>query len=154
MRACLGVHTGVGQAEAFHRAAIDQVLLHDLSGIIGLHVAIPNRLGIDDDRGTVFALVEAQGLIDADSVAETGRFRELLQLGVQLALAVSCARGPRSTFRADVMADEDVVLERWQMVPPSPDYRFGAPQPAGRFRMTNFPHFIALDAASSERMIA
>jgi hypothetical protein len=154
MRACFGVYARVGKAEAFHGTAIDQVLLHDLRGIFGLHVAIPNCLGIDDHRGTVFALVKAEGLIDANSVAEAGCFRQLLQLGVQLALAVSCARGPRSTFRADVMADEDVVLERWQMVPPSPDYRFGAPQPAGRFRMTNFPHFIALDAASSERMIA
>jgi hypothetical protein len=124
MRACFGVYARVGKAEAFHGTAIDQVLLHDLRGIFGLHVAIPNCLGIDDHRGTVFALVKAEGLIDANSVAEAGCFRQLLQLGVQLALAVSCARGPRSTFRTGVMADEDVVLERWQMVPPSPDYRF------------------------------
>jgi hypothetical protein len=71
MRACFGIHARVGEAEAFHWTAIDQVLLHDLCGIFGLHVAIPDSLGIDDDRGTVFALVEAERLIDADAVAET-----------------------------------------------------------------------------------
>jgi hypothetical protein len=158
MGAGFGVHACVWQAEAFHGTAVDQVLLDDLRGIFRLHVAVPNCLGIDDDRGAVFALVEAEGFVDPHSVAEAGRFGDLLQLRVQFALAVSGARGSGSAFRADVVADKDVVLEEGQMKPPvsrlQVDYRSGSLWPAGRFRMTNFPHFIALDEASSERMIA
>jgi hypothetical protein len=47
-----------------------------------------------------------------------------------------------------------VVLERWQMVPPSPDYRSDVLNWCGRSCVRDFPHFIALAAASSERMIA
>jgi hypothetical protein len=118
MGASFGIHARVGEAQAFHWTAIDQVLLHDLLGIAGLHVAVPHCLGIDDDRRAVFALIEAEGFVDPHSVAEAGRFGDLLQLRVQFALAVSGARGAGSTFRTGVMADKDVVLEGWQMVPP------------------------------------
>jgi hypothetical protein len=118
VRAGFGINALVGKAEAFHGTAIDQVLLHYLRRIFGLHVAVPHRLGIDDDRGAVFALVEAEGFVDTDGVAEIGGFGELLKLRVQFALAVSCARGPRRACRTDVMADEDVVLKEGQMVPP------------------------------------
>ena len=118
MGACLGVDAPVREAEPFDRTSADQVLLDDLGGIFGLDVAVPDGFGIYDDRRAVLALVEASGFVDANRAAQAGGPGELLKLGMQFALAVGGARRSRSAFRTDIVADEDVVFENGQTIPP------------------------------------
>jgi len=114
MRATFGIQALLGHAEPLHGAAAHQVLFDDCSGIGRLDIAVPDGLGIDDDGWSVLALVQAAGLVDADAGAEAGGFGQLLQLGMQFALAVGRAGRARCAFGADVMADKDVAFKRWQ----------------------------------------
>jgi len=88
MGAGLGVYALFREPEPFHRTPVDQVLLHDLRGVFGLDVAVPDRFGIHDDGGPVFALIEAAGFVDADRSSQARSLGKLLQLRVQFALAV------------------------------------------------------------------
>jgi len=91
MGAAFGVDALVCEAKPFYRSAVDQVFLHDLRGIFRLHMAIPDCFRVDDNGRTVFALVEASGLVDPDGAAEAGSLGELLQLRMQFAFAVGGA---------------------------------------------------------------
>ena len=115
MRASLGIDACIGQPQPLHRATVDQVLLHNLRGIFRLNMSVPDGLGIHDYRGPVLALVQAEGLVDAHAGAQASGLRQLLQLCVQFALSIGGARGPRSAFRTDIMADKNVVLEQGQV---------------------------------------
>jgi len=114
VRTALRIYTLIRKPKPFHRTPVDQVLLHNLCGILWLYMPVPDCLRVNHHRRAVLALVKAAGLVDADRISQTSGLRKLLQLRVQFALAVRGARWPRSTFRADVMADEDVMLENWQ----------------------------------------
>jgi hypothetical protein len=80
MRASFRVDARVSQPEPLHRTTIDQVLLHNLRGIFGLHMPVPNRLGINDHRGPVLTLIKAAGLVDAHGISQAGSLGQLLQL--------------------------------------------------------------------------
>jgi hypothetical protein len=114
VRAGLGVDALVGETEALDGAAGDEMLFDDGGGIFGLDVAIPDRLGVDDDGGTVLALIEAEGFVDAHASGETGVLGELREASVQVALTVGGAGWARGIGGADVMTDEDVAFERGQ----------------------------------------
>jgi hypothetical protein len=114
MRAALAVEASVCDAQTLHRPSTHQVLVHNLRSILRPHIAIPDRLGIHDHGRPVLALVEAPGLVNAHRGTQAGGLRQLLQLGVQFALAVACARRTRCSFGANIVADEDVTLKGWQ----------------------------------------
>src|SRR4029453_5990878 len=59
-------------AEPLDRFAAQDVRLHDLLEIAGLHAAVPHVLRIDDDHRPVAALREAAGLVDADLLLAAG----------------------------------------------------------------------------------
>jgi hypothetical protein len=80
MGACFGVQAGVGEAQAVDMATRDEVLLDDLGGIFGLDVAVPDGVGVNDDYGAVFALVETASFVDADFGFESRGAAELLKL--------------------------------------------------------------------------
>jgi hypothetical protein len=65
VRADLGVDAFVGKPKALNGPAADQMLFDNFRGVRRLHMAIPNGLRVDHDRGPVFALIEAEGFIDA-----------------------------------------------------------------------------------------
>ncbi len=114
MRASLRIDALICEPEPFHGAAVDQVLLHNLRGVFRLYMSVPDRLGIDNDRRAVLALIEAAGLVDADRIPQARRLRDLLKLRVQFALAICSARGPRRPFGTDIMANKNVMFENWQ----------------------------------------
>lgn len=91
MGAGLGIDALVGEAKPLDRPAVDQVLFDDLRGIFGLHVPVPNRLGIHDHRGAMLALIEAAGLVNANRAAQACGLGKLLKLRVQFAFAVRSA---------------------------------------------------------------
>jgi hypothetical protein len=106
-----GVEARLGDAEALDGAAAEDVFADDLLGVLGLDVAVPDGLGVDDDDGAVLALVEAAGLVGADAALEAGLLQELLQDGEQGAGAVGGAAGAGRAGGAAVLADKDVTLE-------------------------------------------
>jgi len=112
VRAAVGVDAGVGKAEALDGTAVEEVLLDDLFGVVGVCETVPDGLGIDDEYGTVLALVEAACFIDADSVLEAGGFDSVFE-GAAEFLAVFEAAAGAGGFIALVETDEDVVFEEW-----------------------------------------
>ena len=114
VRAELGVEAFVGEAEALDGAAGDKVLVDDFGGVFRADVAVPDGFRVDDDGGTVFALVEAAGLVDADARGEAGGLGELLDGGVEFGLAVGVTGGARGVLRAGIGADKDVTFKRGQ----------------------------------------
>ena len=114
VRAGLGVDASVGQTETLDGLAADQVLFHNLRGVRGLYVAIPDGLGIDHNRGAVLALIETAGFVDAHGAAEAGGLRELLQLGEELAFPIGRTGWAWRIGRACVLADKNMMLKGWQ----------------------------------------
>jgi hypothetical protein len=92
------------------------MLLHNFRGVWGLHMAVPDGLRVNHNDRAVFALVQAERFVDAHRCAETGGFRELLQLRVQLALSIRGAGWPRRIGGTDIVADKYVAFKRGQAV--------------------------------------
>jgi hypothetical protein len=111
MGAGLGVEAFAGEAEALDWSAADEVLIDDFGGVFGADVAVPDGLRVNDDRGAVFALVEATGLVDADARGEAGGLGKLLDGGVEFALAVGVAGGAWGVLGTGVGANKDVALK-------------------------------------------
>jgi hypothetical protein len=121
MRARLRVNASIRNAQPLDRSSIHQVLLDDLGRILGFYAAIPHGFGIDDNRGPVLALVQAQRFVDAD-IRQAGSLGKLLQLAKDFALSIGSAGGAGCSLGANVMADKDVMLVKRQSVNP-PDSR-------------------------------
>ncbi len=106
-----GVQAGVGEAESFYRVAAEHVRFDDLVDVGFGDVSVPNSVGVDDEVGAVFALVEASGLVGADFALQSALgqflFEELLQLGFGGGVAASAGM----SRRALVSADENVSFE-------------------------------------------
>lgn len=114
MRTGLGVQALVCNAKAFDRSASDKMFADNLGGVFQAHVAVPDGIWVDHDRGTVLALIETPGLVYPDATSEAGCPGEILQFSVQFAFAVSSAAGARRAFRADVVTDEDMAFKNGQ----------------------------------------
>jgi hypothetical protein len=114
MRAGLGVDAGVGQSEPLDGAAGNQMLANDFGGVFGLNVAVPDGFRIDHDGGTMLALVEAAGLVDAYRAVEPGSFQVHLELRKKVAFTVLGAGRARRAFRADVMTDKYMAFKGCQ----------------------------------------
>lgn len=112
VRAVIGVDAGVGKAEAFDGAAVEEVLLDDLFGVAGFGEAVPDGVGIDDEDGAVLALVETTGFIDADAVLEAGGFDGVLEGAAEL-LGVLVGAAGAGGLVALVETDEEVVFKGW-----------------------------------------
>jgi hypothetical protein len=113
--ASLRIDAGVGEAEALDGAAVDQVLFDDLGGVLRLHRAVPDGLGVDNESGAVLALVKAKRLVDSH-VGKAGDFGGLLKLGEDFALSIGGAGGAGSALGTNVMTDKDVMLVKRQSV--------------------------------------
>ena len=108
----VGVDAGVGKTEAFDGAAVEEVLVDDLLGVVRVGEAVPDGFGIDDEDGAVLALIEAAGLVDADAVLQAGGFDGVLE-GAAECLAVFEGAAGAGGFVALVEADEEVMFEDW-----------------------------------------
>jgi hypothetical protein len=107
----LGIEAGAGEAQAFHRAAVDEVFGDDFAHVLKLDEAIPDGLGIDHHRGAVLALIEAAGLVGADEMLEASVFDGVFECGFELLTAMRKAAWARRGLVALVRTDKDVVLK-------------------------------------------
>jgi hypothetical protein len=114
MRAAFGIDALVCQAKSFDGAAADKMLVDDLLGILWLDMAVPDGFRVDNYGRTMFALVEAAGLVDADLSGEPGGLGEHLELRNQLALAVPGAGRSRCALGADILTNEYVAFKGCQ----------------------------------------
>src|SRR3954470_10214776 len=84
---------------------------HDLVDIVGGDVPVPDRVRIDDHRAAMLAVVQAPGLVGADSIREPARLERRLELLVQLLAPLLRAGASWMAGPAVVQADEDVLRE-------------------------------------------
>ena len=111
MRAGFGVDAFLWEAETLDGAAANEVFFDDDGSVFRLDAAVPHGFRVDDDCGTVFALVEAARLVDAHAAGEAGGLSELLQLRMKLALAIGGAGWARCIGGALIVTDEDVTFK-------------------------------------------
>ncbi len=90
------------------------MLLHDLFGVFRLHMPVPDGLWINDYRGPMLALIQAERFVDADARRKIGGLGMLLELHEECAGSIGSAGWARSVGGAYVMTDEDVVFKRRQ----------------------------------------
>ena len=117
VRTILGIEAGVGQAEAFYRTAVEEVLGDDFLDVFDVDEAVPDGLGIDHDDGAVLTLIEATGLVGSNVVPEAGFLDGVLEGGFEFFAARVEAAGTGGAFVAFVGADEDVMVEFRHCVP-------------------------------------
>ncbi len=101
----------VGEPQAFHRAALDEVRLHDLLDVREPHEPVPHGLGVHDDGDAVFTLIETAGLVDPHQALQTvllGEGFEGLTDGRRAFAATTPLGVPR---RSLVEANKDVSLK-------------------------------------------
>ena len=111
VRAVIGVEACFGEPETLDGATVEDVLGDDLVYVVEIDEAVPDGLGVDDDRRAVLALVEAAGLVGANGVFETGIFESFLEGVFELFAAAGTATRTGGGVVALVGADEDVVVE-------------------------------------------
>ena len=109
----VGVDAGVGKAEALDGAAMEEVLLNDLFGIVGVGETVPDGLGINDHDGAVLALVEAAGFVHANAVLEAGGFDGILEGAAEFLAVFVAAAGAGGGIVALVEANKEVMFEDW-----------------------------------------
>jgi hypothetical protein len=112
VRAGSCIEAAFGKAQALHGAAPDEMFVDYLLYILSFDEAVPDRLWVNDHGRTVFALVEASGLVGADPAGQTSRLDGVFELGVDLAFTLLVrAGGASAAGLAGVGADENVTLE-------------------------------------------
>jgi hypothetical protein len=105
-----GVQNLIGDEQPPHRLATDNVRFDDFVHIFGLHAAIPDGFGVNDDGGAEFALIEAAGFVGAHhldaALGELG-FEEALEF----ALAGGIAAGARMAWFALVHTNKNMLFK-------------------------------------------
>ncbi len=100
------------RAQPLHRPPAHQVLRHNLFRILGLHVAVPHRLGIHHHRRPVLALVQAAGLVDPHLRRPARPRAQSCCNRVCSSLFPSRGAGrPRRIGGADVVADKNMAFK-------------------------------------------
>jgi len=112
MGAGFGVDAGFGKAQTLHGTPLNEVLLDDLVDVAGVNIAVPDGLGVDDNNGTVLALIQAAGLVGTDLVLEACVFDCILKRGFQLLGALRKAAGSGGRLVPLVGANKDMMLKK------------------------------------------
>lgn len=110
VRATLGIDTCFRDSKAFDREAVDQVLSDNLRHVLRLDSAVPYSFWINDHDRPMLALIETQGLVDPNTVADSGCFGKLLQLREDFTFSIGSAGGAGCSLGPYVMTNEDMML--------------------------------------------
>ena len=78
MRTGLRIDAFVRQPQPLHRTSTHKVLFDNGRSVPRLHVSVPDRLGVDHYGWPMFALIQAEGFVDANSGFQPGSFGQLL----------------------------------------------------------------------------
>jgi hypothetical protein len=111
MLAGFGIDAAVSEAQALDGTITHNVGLNDLCHIRESDVAVPDSLGIHDHIRTVFALVEASGLVGADGVFQPAQSQLRLESPLEFGGAGWITASTRMPVGTLVAAYEDVLCE-------------------------------------------
>jgi hypothetical protein len=111
MLALAGVQARVGKSQALDWLSADNVRVDDFFHIGFRYESIPDRLGINNDRWAVLALIEASREVGTDAALQS-TFRDFLfkQL-VQFTFVQRIAASAGISRRALVSANKNVFFE-------------------------------------------
>ena len=105
------VEAGGGDLQALDGAVTEDVRLDDLVNVVEGDAAVPDGVGIDDDGGAVFALVEASGLVGTNYSAVGRSCKVRFEGTVKIAGSGRVAATTRMTCGPLISANEDVLGE-------------------------------------------
>jgi hypothetical protein len=106
-----GVQAGVGDDQPLDGFVADDVGGDDFFDVMFGDMAVPDGVGINDDGGSVLALVEASGLVGPNGVANAVLGQDFLKLFLELAVGIGVAAATGMVFVALVGADKDVFFK-------------------------------------------
>jgi hypothetical protein len=115
----LRIEAGSRQAKPLDRPPVQKMLVDDLVHIFEFDEAVPNRLGIDDNDGTMLALVETARLVGAYQVLQPRILDGVLKGGFEFLAALRQATGTGCVLIALVGADEEMMLKFRHWILPS-----------------------------------
>jgi hypothetical protein len=113
MLATRRVDAGIAQPQPLDWFSSDNVGLDDFFYIGEGHAAIPHAFRIDHDVRTMFALVQASGLIRSHSSFQSALRQLLLEHFLQFGVSRRITASPRMSRWALVPTDENMLLELW-----------------------------------------
>src|SRR5438270_9060459 len=105
MLATLGVDALISHHQTLDRHAAQEVRFDDFVHVLSPHAAIPDRVGIDHQVGSMLALVEASGLVSAKAVLKSALRQLLLECLLQRSIAFRVAAAAGTGGIAPVGAD-------------------------------------------------
>lgn len=105
------IEAAIGQHQALHGFAPDDVRFDDFIDVGLGNVSVPDSLGIDHKIWAVFALIEAAGLVSSYSALKSAFRESLLEKFLQFRLPSGIAASSRISRRALVAAYEDVLFK-------------------------------------------
>ena len=111
MFAVNAVDAPLRQGQAFHRLSAQQVRLHDFIHVGRSDSAVPDRVGIDHNRGAVLALVKTSRLVRAHILRQAVLRQLLFEESMQIDRSLRIATAARMLWCALVGAYEDVSGE-------------------------------------------
>jgi hypothetical protein len=93
MRTLFRIDALLRQHQSLHWLSADNVRFDDLVDVLRLHSSVPHRIGIDDHRLPVLALVETSGFVRADFALEPALgdlvLEQFLEFGLACGIAAS-----------------------------------------------------------------
>ena len=75
-----GIQAGIGNHQALYGFSADDVGSHDFLDVVLGYMAVPDCLGVHDDRWPMLALVQASGLVGPNGVADAVLGERLFEL--------------------------------------------------------------------------
>jgi hypothetical protein len=99
------------QHEPRYGFATQQVGVNDLVNVLSAYTAVPDRVRVDHNIWSMFALVEASGCVGTEAGLQSQCFELFLELLLQLALPAGIATSARTGGVALITADEDVFFK-------------------------------------------
>ena len=109
------VQAGLVQTKPLHRSASHDVLLNDFLDIVHPHKTVPDGIGIDDERGAVFALVQTAGLVRPHPPRQATFGQCGLERGPQIAGATFGTAATRVSGRSTITANKDMAFILWHV---------------------------------------
>src|SRR5437016_433809 len=110
MLATLGVDALISHHQTLDRHAAQKVRLDDFVHVLSSHAAIPDRIGIDHQVGSMLALVEASGFVGAKAMPKSALSQLLLECLLQCSIAFRVAAAAGTGGIALVGTDKDMFF--------------------------------------------
>jgi hypothetical protein len=106
-----GIQALVSQPESFHRTSSHDVGFHNLVYIIQRDSSIPDCFRINHNVWPMLALIQAAGVIGANSALQSELRQFLLESRVQFGPSARIAAAAHMALGAHIAADENVAFK-------------------------------------------